>query len=125
MWSPFDTPLLESPLLRSRLGCVAVTLLLVLGSWIRVRNLDVSPGRSPDESNYTAQANRLLREGQAGLRGIADEYLREPAARLAGPPTRAGYLWALAATMKLTGRTDETAGALLSCVASIGSLLLL
>lgn len=122
--SPFDVPLLDSALLRSRLGCVAVVCLLYFGISLRVRNLEIPTGRSPDETNYTAQAVRLLREGGAGLRGIAAEYLADPAARLAGPPSRAGYLWALAVTMKLTGRVDETAGAWLSCAASVGSLLL-
>jgi hypothetical protein len=124
MKSLFEPPLTESPLLRSRLGCLALVVLLQFGIGLRVRNLDISTGRSPDETNYTAQAARLLHEGNAGLRGIADDYLRDPAARLAGPPTRAGYLWLLAATMRITGRTDETAGAILSCAASIGSLLL-
>lgn len=116
--------LFESPLLRTQVGCVLTTLLLCLGIGLRLRNLSIETGRSPDENNYTAQAQRLLREGGAGLRGMAREYIADPAARLAGPPTRAGYLWALAGVMRFTGRADATAGALLSTAASIGSLLL-
>jgi 4-amino-4-deoxy-L-arabinose transferase-like glycosyltransferase len=56
---------------------------------------------------------------------MAAEYQRDPAFRLYPPPTRAGYLWMLAATMRLTGRNDESVGAFLSCAASIGSLFLL
>lgn len=115
----------ESPLLKSRLELIALATLLCLGSAIRVANLGIETGRSPDETNYTAQANTVLQHGTAGLRHIAEEYQRDPAARLAGPPTRAGYLWALAATMRLTGKNDESVGAVLSCVASIGSLIIL
>lgn len=117
--------LAEAPLLQTRLGCTAVAVLLCLGIGLRLANLSIVTGRSPDETNYTRQANTLLQEGAAGLRGMAAEYQRDPAARLAGPPTRAGYLWMLAATMRLTGKNDESAGAFLSCAASIGSLFLL
>src|SRR5690349_16406410 len=117
--------LADAPLLQTRLGCTAVTLLLCLGIGIRLANLNIVTGRSPDEHNYTLQANILLQEGSAGLRRMAVEYQRDPAARLAGPPTRAGYLWMLAATMRLTGRTDDGVGAVLSCAASIGSLFIL
>jgi len=115
----------EAPLLQTRLGCTAVAVLLCLGIGLRLANLDIVTGRSPDETNYTRQANILQRDGTAGLRGIAAEYQRDPAARLAGPPTRAGYLWMLAATMQLTGKNDESVGAVLSCAASIGSLFIL
>ncbi|MSO20083.1 MAG: hypothetical protein EXQ56_06390 [Acidobacteria bacterium] len=121
----FDSSLFDSSLLRTRLGCVAVAFLLYFGMGMRVRNLEIPTGRSPDETNYTLQANRLVNEGSAGLRSIAAEYQSDPAARLAGPPTRAGYLWLLAATMRITGKTDASAGAILSCAASIGSLLML
>ncbi len=124
------TMILDSPLLRTRAGCVVTTLLLCLGIGMRVKNLEIPTGRSPDETNYTLQANRLLNEGTtAGLRGIAAEYQSDPAARLAGPPTRAGYLWLLAATLhisgRVTGKSDASAGAILSCATSIGSLLML
>jgi 4-amino-4-deoxy-L-arabinose transferase-like glycosyltransferase len=115
----------EAPLLRTRLGCTAVAVLLCLGIGVRLANLNIVTGRSPDETNYTRQANTLLQDGTAGLRGMAAEYQRDPAVRLAGPPTRAGYLWMLAATMRLTGKNDESVGAVLSCAASIGSLFVL
>ncbi len=115
----------EAPLLQTRLGCTAVAVLLCLGIGLRLANLSIEIGRSPDEINYTRQANTLLQNGTAGLRAMAAEYQRDPAARLAGPPTRAGYLWMLAATMHLTGKNDESAGSVLSCAASIGSLFIL
>ena len=115
----------EAPSSQTRLGCTAIAVLLCLGIGLRVANLNNVAGRSPDETNYTRQANTLLQEGSAGLQRLAAEYQRDPAARIAGPPTRAGYLWLLAATMRLTGKTDESAGVALSCAASIGSLFLL
>jgi dolichyl-phosphate-mannose-protein mannosyltransferase/tetratricopeptide repeat protein len=115
----------ETPYLQKRLGLAAGAALLCLGIGLRLANLSIVTGRSPDETNYTRQANTLLQDGTAGLRAIAAEYQRDPAARLAGPPTRAGYLWMLAAAMRLTGRNDENVGALLSCAASIGSLFIL
>jgi hypothetical protein len=115
----------EAPLLQTRLGCTVVAVLLCLGIGIRLANLNIVTGRSPDETNYTRQANTLLQDGTAGLRGIAAEYQRDPGARLAGPPTRAGYLWMLAATMRLTNKNDESVGAVFSCAASIGSLFVL
>lgn len=110
---------------QTRLGRIAIAVLLCLGIGLRVANLGIVTGRSPDETNYTRQANTLLQEGSAGLRRLAAEYQSDPAARIAGPPTRAGYLWLLAATMRLTGRNDERAGATLSCAASVGSLFVL
>jgi hypothetical protein len=115
----------EAPLLQTRLGCTAVAVLLCLGIGIRLANLNIVTGRSPDETNYTRQANILLQDGTVGLRSIAAEYQLDPAARLAGPPTRAGYLWMLASTMRLTEKHDESVGAVLSCAASIGSLFML
>ena len=112
-------------LLQTRLGCTAIAVLLCLGIGLRLSHLSIVSGRSPDETNYTRQANILLQDGTAGLRRMAAEYQRDPAVRLSPPPTRAGYLWMLAATMRLTHHTDESVGASLSTAASIGSLFVL
>ncbi|MBI4480573.1 MAG: hypothetical protein HY651_11170 [Acidobacteria bacterium] len=103
----------------------ASAVLLCLGIGLRVANLHNVTGRTPDETVYTKQTNVLLQSGNAGLRVLVAEYQNDPTTRLFPPPTRIGYLWLLAATMRLTGKTDESAGAYLSCAASIGSLLLL
>jgi hypothetical protein len=113
-----------SRLLQTRFGWILVAVLLSVGIGIRLSNLRIPTGRSPDETNYTKQANTLRQDGVAGLRSIALEYQSDPAARLAGPPTRLGYLAILAATVRLTGKMDETAGAVLSCAASIGTLII-
>ena len=112
-------------LLQTRLRCTATAVLLCLGIGLRLSHLSIVTGRSPDETNYTRQANILLQEGTAGLKRMAAEYQRDPAVRLSPPPTRAGYLWMLAAAMRFTHNNDERVGASLSTAASIGSLFVL
>jgi 4-amino-4-deoxy-L-arabinose transferase-like glycosyltransferase len=125
---PSTTPIVDSSdppqrIWTSRRGQLAIVVLLVaLGVVLRVANLDGVAFRSPDERNYTAEANTLLQQGTAGFPLLMDEHSKNP--DLPGP-ARAGYLLLLARTMQLTGHRDETAGAELSCAASIVSLLLL
>ena len=109
-----------------RYGAVAASaVLFCLGTGLRLANLHNVTGRTPDETVYTKQTNVLFQSGNAGLRVLVAEYQNDPTMRLFPPPTRTGYLRMLAVTMRLTGKTDESAGAYLSCAASIGSLLLL
>src|SRR5207245_9437293 len=108
------------------LPCVAtIRALLFLGAVLRVANLSNVSSRSPDERVYRSQAKILLQRGQAGLRSMIAEFQQDRIARLYQPPTRLGYVWPLAAAMGLTGRLDESVGAYLSCVASIGSVFIL
>ena len=100
-------------------GIAAIVGLLSLGIWLRITNLDNVSFRSPDEQTYTRQARVVLNEGTTGLRTMAAEYVQD-----VQHPTRAGYIWLVAAAMRVTGRTDEKAGAYLSCAASIGSLII-
>lgn len=115
----------DAPLLQTRLGCTTTAVLLCLGIGLRLANLENVTRRTPDEIVYTRQANLVLQQGTEGVRSLVAQYQRDPSVRLYPPPTRAGYLWALAATMRLGGRTDEGAGAILSCAASVGSLFML
>ncbi len=110
---------------RTRPGVATISALLFLGAVLRVANLSNVSSRSPDERVYTIQAKILLQRGQAGLRSMIAEFQQDRIARLYPPPTRLGYVWPLAAAMGLTGRLDESVGAYLSCVASIGSLFIL
>src|SRR5438552_13155111 len=109
----------------TQLGLATISALLCLGTVLRVANLSNVSSRSPDERVYTIQAKVLLQRGQAGLRSLIAEFQQNPAARLYPTPTRLGYLWPLAAVMRLTGGRDERVGAYLSCAASIGSLFIL
>jgi 4-amino-4-deoxy-L-arabinose transferase-like glycosyltransferase len=102
----------------------AIAVVLGLGIGLRLFALGNVPVRGPDERTYAYQANRILDGGVGGLRSVVEEFRRDPAAKLYPFPSRAGYLWLVAAAMKLTGTRDARAGAYLSCAASIGSLLL-
>jgi 4-amino-4-deoxy-L-arabinose transferase-like glycosyltransferase len=113
------------PMRTTQLGIATISALLCLGAVLRVANLSNVSSRSPDERVYTIQAKVLLQRGQAGLRSLIAEFQQNPAARLYPTPTRLGYLWPLAAAMRLTGERDEEVGACLSCAASIGSLFIL
>jgi len=113
------------PTRTTQLGIATIGALLCLGAVLRVANLSNVSSRSPDEQVYTIQTKVLLQRGQAGLRSLIAEFQQNPVARLYPPPTRLGYLWPLAAAMRLTGGRDERVGAYLSCAASIGSLFIL
>jgi hypothetical protein len=110
---------------RSPAGIACVVAVFLLGVGLRVGNLGNVASRSPDERVYTWQARVVLDKGAGGLRSLVDAYLRDPDLRFYPPPTRAGYLRLLGAAMRVSGATDERAGAYLSCAASIGSLALL
>lgn len=105
-------------------GAVAGVILL-LGIGARIANLGNVSARTPDERVYKSQADMWRAQGAAGLRTLVGAYERDPQAQLYPPPTRVGMIRLVAATMSLTGRDDESAGAMLSCAASIGSLLML
>src|SRR5919197_2281773 len=108
-----------------QLQLAALVVLLAVGVGLRLANLGNVSSRTPDERVYTYQANVLLHPGTAGLRALVTEYQRDPVVRQYPTPTRAGYLWLLTTVMRITGSTDVSVGAGISCVASIGSLLVL
>jgi 4-amino-4-deoxy-L-arabinose transferase-like glycosyltransferase len=103
----------------------AAGLILLLGIGVRIANLGNVNSRTPDERVYRSQADTWRQQGTAGLRSLVAGYERDPEARLYPPPTRVGMIRLVAAAMSFTGRDDESAGAILSCAASIGSLLML
>ncbi len=102
----------------------AAGLILLLGIGVRIANLGNVNSRTPDERVYRSQADTWRQQGTAGLRSLAVGFERDPEARLYPPPTRVGMIRLMAAAMSFTGRDDESAGAILSCAASIGSLLM-
>jgi hypothetical protein len=103
----------------------ATGVILLLGIGARIANLSNVNSRTPDERVYRSQAETWRLQGTAGLRALVGGYERDPEARLYPPPTRVGMIRLMAAAMSITGWHDELAGAILSCVASIGSLLML
>ncbi len=103
----------------------AAGVILLLGSGARIANLGNVNSRTPDERVYRTQADTWRQQGPAGLRSLVAAYERDPDARLYPPPTRVGMIRLVALAMSVTGRDDESAGAVLSCAASIGCLLML
>lgn len=97
-------------------------LLWIAGAAIRFSNLENVAVRTPDERVYAAQARTILREGLGGVRLLSARYRAVPEERLYPPPTRIGYLLALAAVMRLSGIEDERAGSRLACAASLGAM---
>jgi hypothetical protein len=117
-------PTTGTPWWRNRTLQLATLLLLVcLGVSLRLAALDGVVRRTPDERAYTQAAKVLLAQGAAGMPVLVARAAVDT--RTAANPVRAGYLFLLADAMRLTGRTDERAGAELACAASIVSVLLL
>jgi hypothetical protein len=81
--------------------------------------------RTPDELYYTVHAKRLLRGGLSEFPAMVREYNDDKKLALYPSPIRAGWDVPLALTMKVTGVTDERAGAWLSCLLSIANMALL
>jgi 4-amino-4-deoxy-L-arabinose transferase-like glycosyltransferase len=96
-----------------------------LGAALRFGNLGNVGSRTPDESVYTHQARVWTDSASAGIRSLVEQYKSDPNIRLYPAPVRIGMIRIVAAAMHWTGRDDESAGALISCMASIGSLLVL
>ncbi len=103
-----------------------LVILACLGAGLRLANLRNVNSRTPDERVYTYQAKTVIDQGPAaGMRSLIAEYKTDPEAKLYPPPTRAGMIRLLAIVMRLTGRYDEGVGAMISCAASIGSVVVL
>src|SRR3569623_13675 len=101
-------------------------ILACMAAGLRLVNLRNVTSRTPDERVYTYQAKTGVDQGPAaGMRSLIAEYKADPDAKLYPPPTRAGMIRMTAAVMRWTGRYGEDTGALISCVASIGSVAVL
>jgi hypothetical protein len=97
-----------------------------MAAGLRLANLRNVNSRTPDERVYTYQAKAVVDQGPAaGMRSLIEEYKADPEAKLYPPPTRAGMIRMMAALMRWTGRYGEGVGALISCAASVGSVVVL
>jgi len=105
--------------------CFALFLLLFCaGAGLRITALRGVAVRSPDERTYTWEAAQVADRGLSGFQSLVAAFQSRPSLFAYPSPARAGYIEALALVMRLTGRRDAEAGALLSCIADIGTLLL-
>jgi 4-amino-4-deoxy-L-arabinose transferase-like glycosyltransferase len=104
---------------------ILIAILAFLAAGLRLANLNNVSTRSPDEKVYTWQAKTWVDQGLPGLRDIVADYNTDPESKLYPPPSRVGMIRLVAAVMKATGKYDESVGAWISCVASIGSVVVL
>ncbi|MGC9969479.1 MAG: hypothetical protein ABSE56_02695 [Bryobacteraceae bacterium] len=103
---------------------VALAVVIAVGVVLRVINLAGVPSRSPDEKVYTRYASRIADQGLGVTPALIAEFERNPGNWVYPPPTRIGYVWLVAAAMKVSGVGDESAGAAVSCLFSCLSLAL-
>jgi len=106
----------------SQFQIVLMVMLVVTGVGLRLFNLQATGTRTPDERNYTMEANILRQSGSEGFAILVAKFRQDPGLP---SPARAGYLLLLARVMQMTGDETVTAGVWLSTVASIFSVLLL
>jgi len=103
---------------------VALLGLIAIGVVLRVVNLDGVDSRSPDERAYTRYARGIVDQGPGAIPALVAQFERDPGNWAYPPPTRIGYVWLVAAAMKVGGVRDESAGAAVSCLFSCLSLAL-
>jgi 4-amino-4-deoxy-L-arabinose transferase-like glycosyltransferase len=100
----------------------SIMILLVLAVALRLANLGGVAARTPDERVYTRRSNVWLESGIVGMHQIARDFEIQ---KELPPPVRIGLFQLTAWTMQLTGLRDPFAGAIVSCAASIGSVMIL
>lgn len=120
-----EPPASEAPSRASRkyvvVGCFII--LFVAGALLRLYHLGDVESRSPDEKVHTSQAQVILDEGAVmGVRNLVKKYNANPEEWVYPKPIRVGFLWPVAALMKITGSRDVSVGAYISCFFSILSL---
>jgi hypothetical protein len=103
----------------------ALLLLFAVGTVLRLQHVDDVVSHTPDERTYTRNAHRILEKGIREFPAMVHEYNLDPDLPRYPSPLRVGYLMLVAGSMKVTGYTNEQAGAWLSCIASVASLALL
>lgn len=104
---------------------IVIVLLACMGAGMRLIALGNVKSRTPDENVYTYQAKAVVDYGGAGMKSLIQEYKGDADAKLYPPPTRVGFIRAIAALMRWTGRQDEGVGARISFAASVVSLAVL
>jgi hypothetical protein len=90
---------------------------------LRLSNRVVA-SRSPDEEVYIHYATRVAGSGIEGGRALVQEYNREASLWIYPSPIRVGYIYLVAAVMKLSGATADQAAVSISSVFSIGAFVL-
>ena len=86
---------------------------------LRLSNREVA-SRSPDEEVYIHYATRVAGSGIEGGRGLVESYNRDIRLWIYPTPIRLGYIYLVAAVMKLSGASADRAAVSISSVFSIG-----
>lgn len=102
-----------------------LSILVLTGAALRVAQLNDAVSRTPDERVYTDDARRVALGGLREFPVLVAEYHEDSRLWIYPPPTRVGEIAVVAATMKISGLDDESAGSRVSCAASIASLAIL
>jgi hypothetical protein len=96
---------------------------VLLGAGLRLHYFKTGLRRTPDERTYTRQANVVLARGAAGFALLGAELAADPVRVSTLPsPLRVGYIVPLALFMQVTGDGSMNAGATLSLLCSLVSL---
>jgi len=111
--------------LNRRVYAIIFVLLIMIGSALRITGFGGVVHRTPDENTYAWESNVIADQGVQGFRSLVDQFQRDPSMFERPSPSRAGYLWILSGVVHVSGVRDARAGAILSCLSSIGSLVLL
>ncbi len=91
------------------------------GVFLRLHFLDVR-NRSADEVYYMTYAREIASNGIGSTANLIDAYFMDPGNWIYPPPTRIGYIGAVAAADKIAHRSDAMPGVYVSCLCSLLSL---
>src|SRR6266850_7055283 len=86
---------------------------------LRLSNREVA-SRGPDEEVYIYYAKRVAGSGIEGSRALVESYNRHGSLWIYPSPIRLGYIYLVAAVMKLSGASADQAAVSISSVFSIG-----
>jgi len=86
---------------------------------LRLSNREVA-SRSPDEEIYIHYATQIAGSGIEGGRALVQKYNRDIRLWIYPSPIRVGYIYLVAAVMKLSGASGDQAAVSISSVFSIG-----
>jgi hypothetical protein len=102
----------------------ALALVILTGILLRATHVHDAHRLTPNERAYLYDAARVHNDGIGATRGLFSEYRNDPELWAVAQPVRIGYVFILAAAMKLQGTTTVEAGMALSFLASLLTLLI-
>jgi len=107
------------------LFAVLFLVVIVAGTAIRVKALDVPDRRTEDEGIYTFYARNVAMSGPGCTRMLVDGFNRRREMWSFPPPIRIGYIYLAGLVMKVTGVMDMSALSGMSCAFSVLTMILL